>query len=147
METNDFRIDDFLPYLLARAADEASARFEKVYKQRFGLLRTDWRVLFHLGTSGRMAARDIVRRVGEDKTRISRSVARLELLGYLSRQRDPSDRRSELLELTDDGRSVYDELRAEAAAHDAQLVAQIGAEEIAHLRRTLGRLALGDPSS
>ena len=60
MENSDtFDLQLFLPYLLNQAAEESSLSFQRVYKDRYGMLRTEWRVLFHLGLFGRMTARDI----------------------------------------------------------------------------------------
>ena len=140
MTDDAFSLDSFLPYLLNQAAERASARFADVYKSRYGLLRTDWRVLFHLGRFGQMTARDIGARTHEDKTRISRSVARLEGRGFLTREADPEDRRAERLSLTDAGRKVFADLSAEAAAHDAALAAKIGARDMAVLKGMLEKL-------
>ena len=50
MENSDtFDLQLFLPYLLNQAAEESSLSFQRVYKDRYGMLRTEWRVLFHLG--------------------------------------------------------------------------------------------------
>jgi len=49
-----FDLQDFLPYLLNQAADASSLGFQKYYKDRYGMLRTEWRVLFHLGRYGAM---------------------------------------------------------------------------------------------
>ena len=48
MENSDtFDLQLFLPYLLNQAAEESSLSFQRVYKDRYGMLRTEWRVLFH----------------------------------------------------------------------------------------------------
>lgn len=143
MNRDCFTLEDFLPYLLNQAAEEASSSFAEVYKTRYGMLRTDWRVLFHLGLFGQMAARDIAARAREDKTRISRAVARLEGMGYLARKTDPNDRRAERLSLTASGRKVYDDLHAQAALHDAALAERLGPRATARLRQSLLKLAQG----
>ncbi|NDH26495.1 MAG: MarR family transcriptional regulator, partial [Rhodobacteraceae bacterium] len=45
----DFDIRQFIPYLLNQAAEESSLAFQRIYKDRYGMLRGEWRVLFHLG--------------------------------------------------------------------------------------------------
>ncbi|MCF6232933.1 MAG: MarR family transcriptional regulator, partial [Rhodobacteraceae bacterium] len=79
---------DFLPYLLNQAAEESSLAFQQVYKGRYGMLRTEWRVLFHLGMYGRMTAKEIGTRALIHKTKISRAVQRLATRRFLSRPRD-----------------------------------------------------------
>ena len=142
MDNNDdFIVQDFLPFLLNRAAEDSSLEFQKLYKGRYGMLRTEWRVLFHLGMYNRMTARDISQRAKIHKTKISRAVAKLAERRWVSRSRDESDRRAEHLELTAAGRGVYDDLRKQARAYDQKLTKGFSAGDVALLRRMLRQLA------
>lgn len=132
---------DFLPYLLNQAAEESSLAFQEVYKGRYGMLRTEWRVLFHLGMNGRMTAKEIGERARIHKTKISRAVQRLASRRFLTRTRDERDRRSEHLELTQAGHAAYCDLRGVAETYDAKLEAQFTGPEVALLRIMLRRLA------
>ena len=140
-EKGAFDLENFLPFLLNQAAEESSLAFQRVYKSRYGLLRTDWRVLFHLGIHGRMTAKQIGQRSKIHKTKISRAVQRLAERRFLTRTRDERDRRSEHLELTPAGRAVYADLRGIAEEYDAKLSAQFTRGENALLRVMLRRLA------
>ena len=83
-QKDDFDLQNFLPYLLNQAAEESSLAFQQVYKDRYGMLRTEWRVLFHLGLYGRLTAKDIGARSKMHKTKISRAVQRLEERRFLT---------------------------------------------------------------
>jgi hypothetical protein len=48
-DPDDFDLQLFLPYLLNQAAEDSSLSFQRVYKDRYGMLRTEWRVLFIWG--------------------------------------------------------------------------------------------------
>ncbi|WP_371037223.1 MULTISPECIES: MarR family winged helix-turn-helix transcriptional regulator [unclassified Rhodosalinus] len=139
-----FDLQEFLPYLLNQAAEEASLAFQRHYKARYGMLRTEWRVLFHLGIYGRMTAGGIGARARMHKTKISRAVARLEARRFLTRCADPADRRREVLELTPAGQAAYRDLREVARDYDAALAARFDPEDAAALRRMLRALAGGD---
>lgn len=136
-----FDPQDFLPYLLNQAAEASSLDFQKVYKQRYGMLRNEWRVLFHLGLLERITAGEIGQRAGLHKTKISRAVQKLAERRYLRRERDAGDRRREFLELTATGRAVYDDLRGVAERYDAALLDGFSDEEARRLRAMLRRLA------
>lgn len=140
-DPDGFDLDEFLPYLLNRAAERTSREFQSVYKSRYGMLRTEWRALFHLGRHGAMTAREICDRTSLHKTKVSRAVKALETRRYLTRTVRPDDRRHEMLELTAEGRRVHCDLCASARACDAQLAARFSAAEDAVLRRCLARLA------
>lgn len=137
----EFDVQTFLPYLLNQAAEASSLEFQKVYKDRYGMLRNEWRVLFHLGIYGRMTARDIGARAAMHKTKISRAVQRLAERRYLLRTRDDGDRRVEHLDLTPMGRKVYSDLRAVAREYDQALVDGLPQADVERLKAQLTQLA------
>ncbi|MEL6464646.1 MAG: MarR family winged helix-turn-helix transcriptional regulator [Pseudomonadota bacterium] len=138
----DFDVRQFLPYLLNQAAEASSLEFQKVYKDKYGMLRNEWRVLFHLGIYGEMTASEIGARAQMHKTKISRAVQRLAERRYLTRNRATRDRRVEYLTLTVPGRKVYQDLKAIAADYDAALTEAMSHKDTAILRDLLARLAL-----
>jgi DNA-binding MarR family transcriptional regulator len=105
------------------------------------MLRTEWRVVFHLGRYGAMTATEVCTRSRIHKTKVSRAVAKLEARRFLRRQVSTRDRRAEVLTLTDAGRAAYSDLQAQAQAYEAKLTAGFTPEEAAALRRALQRLA------
>ncbi|WP_299613022.1 MarR family winged helix-turn-helix transcriptional regulator [uncultured Tateyamaria sp.] len=138
----DFDVRQFLPYLLNQAAEASSLEFQKVYKDKYGMLRNEWRVLFHLGIYGQMTASDIGTRAQMHKTKISRAVQRLAERRYLTRTRAEDDRRVEYLALTAMGQKVYQDLKKTAADYDAALVDGMSEKDAATLRTLLERLAI-----
>tara|TARA_R110002049_G_scaffold44333_3_gene129780 strand:- start:14925 stop:15371 length:447 start_codon:yes stop_codon:yes gene_type:complete len=137
---DDFDLESFLPYLLNQAAEASSLEFQRIYKDRYGMLRTEWRVLFHLGLYGQLTASDIATRAKMHKTKISRAVYRLSERRFVTRARDDGDRRVEHLTLTARGRAAYDDLRAVARRYDAALTDALDPAEGAALRRALQKL-------
>ena len=141
MAADDFELENFLPYLLNQAAEASSLAFEKSYKAKYGMLRTEWRVLFHLGLYGSLTASEIGARAKMHKTKISRAVQRLTERRMVTRARDTDDRRVEHLTLTAKGKAAYTDLRGIAQRYEAALVADLSAEEARALRAALARLA------
>lgn len=123
-----FDLQEFLPYLLNQAAEATSRSFEAVYKTRYGMTRTQWRVLANLGRFGAMTARDICRISHIEKTKVSRAVAALEADGLLTRAPSPEDGRAEQLCLTRGGAAAFADLGQRALAFDADLRARLGPE-------------------
>lgn len=136
-----FDIRTFLPYLLNQAAEGSSLAFQHHYKRRYGMLRTEWRVLFHLGHYGALTANDIAVRAKLHKTKISRAVAALEKKRFLTRERLETDRRREMLSLTPAGLAAYRDLGAVAQEYEARLLADFDAGERTALKSALMRLA------
>lgn len=140
-QKDDFDLREFLPYLLNQAAEESSLAFQQVYKGRYGMLRTEWRVLFHLGIFGSMTAKEIGRRAKIHKTKVSRAVQKLEDRRFLERTRDLSDRRVEHLKITQSGLAAYRDLRNVARDYDSELVKSFTDDEAKTLKRLLAALA------
>ena len=138
---NDFDLTNFLPYLLNRAAEKASKDFQAVYKREYGMLRTEWRVLFHLGNYGEMTAREICKRGELHKTKVSRAVAALQVKRFLKRQRSPSDGREEILKLTPTGFSAFNHLRNHAQEYHNVLTNRFTQDEFDQFTRALKKLA------
>ncbi|NUH66590.1 winged helix-turn-helix transcriptional regulator [Sulfitobacter sp. S0837] len=145
METDNFDLQDFLPYLLNQAAEASSLEFQKYYKNRYGMLRTEWRVLFHLGLYGQLTASEIGQRARMHKTKISRAVHRLTERRFVTRRRDEDDRRVEHLALTRQGLAAYAELRDVAQRYDAELLNALDPAEAELLRRVLRKLSEARP--
>jgi len=141
MPDENFDLTDFLPYLLNQAAESSSMAFQQIYKERYGMLRTEWRVLFHLGLYGQLTASEIGQRAKMHKTKISRAVQKLTERRFVTRARDAGDRRLEHLTLTPAGHAAYADLRAIAQRYDAALTADLGAAERDALRKLLAKLS------
>jgi DNA-binding MarR family transcriptional regulator len=138
---DDFELEEFLPYALNRAAEAASRGFQSVYKARYGMLRTEWRVLAHLGRYGEMTARDICLRADLHKTKVSRAVKALEGRRFLTRRTAEADRRQEVLGLTAAGEAAYRHLVEEARRYEAMLAARMSPDDLSGLRRGLRALS------
>lgn len=136
-----FQLSDFMPYLLNRAAEVTSLEFQKSYKEKYGMLRTEWRVLFHLGRYGDLTAKQICTMSDLHKTKVSRAVSALEQRRFLSRTEVPSDRRHETLSLTKQGMAAFVELQREALTFNDDLMAGFSPEEQKIFRRCLEKLA------
>ena len=83
-------------------------------------------------TLGRLAAVERVR-----PPSVTKIVDRLEQLGLARREVDPSDRRSSLVHLTDDGRRHLAEARKRKTAYLASRLARLPAEDVAKIEAAL----------
>ena len=142
MTPNDQKgaLSDFLPFLLFQAAELSSRNFQQHYQSRYGMLRTEWRVMFHLGSTGDQPAKQICNRASLHKTKVSRAVKALEEKRFLTRDTIDSDRRSEQLCLTKKGKAVFADLTLVATNFDQRLEQSLGRQEHEKLVATLQKL-------
>lgn len=129
-----------MPYLLNQAAEATSRSFQAIYAERYGMTRTQWRVLANLGKFGAMTAKNICDVSHIDKTKVSRAIAALEASKLLRRATDKKDRRSELLSLTASGRKTFSDLGCSAVEFDDNVRLSLGATEAARLEACLRAL-------
>lgn len=127
----NFDLDSFLAYRLDRISEAISRHFQPVYRDQHGMTRPEWKVLAHFGEEGKtLTAREIVRRTGLHKTKVSRAVSALEKRRWLERKRDEADRRIEHLALTAKGRSEYNKLVGLLKAREEELLQHLDADQM-----------------
>ncbi|RUX33241.1 MarR family transcriptional regulator [Mesorhizobium sp. M2A.F.Ca.ET.042.01.1.1] len=129
MEPDILELESFLPYRLYRLADIVSREFSRIYKERHGLTRPEWRTLSGLGQHGTMTATELGEQSAMHKTKVSRAVAELERRRWLTRTPNENDRRVEHLALTKAGLAAYREMVPLAKAFERELLARLSADE------------------
>lgn len=142
----DFDLEQFLPYLLNQAAEAISRSFQEIYRELYGMTRTQWRVMANLGKFGAMTAKDICVISHVEKTKVSRAVSALEADGFLVRTPSEEDRRAEILSLTDKGRTAFADLGQRAITYDRELRRKLGPELTIQLDALLKKLIAEAPS-
>ena len=140
-QDDDFSLDGFLPYLLSQAAEAVGRQFAATYRDRYGMLNTEWRVLAHLGQQDGLTAKQIGTLAQVHKTKVSRAVAALEAKRFVARTTTDRDRRSASLTLTRAGRAAYWDLTGIARAHDRRLEKTLGPDAYASLVSQLRQLS------
>ncbi|QFU89106.1 MarR family winged helix-turn-helix transcriptional regulator [Amycolatopsis sp. YIM 10] len=122
---------------------------ERQLERDSGLSTADYTLLVPLSGApdGLLRARDLARRAGWERSRISHQVSRMEKRGLVAREECPDDARGSMVRLTESGRAAI-----EAAAPDHVATVRryffdpLSAEETAQLGklfdRMLARLAL-----
>jgi DNA-binding MarR family transcriptional regulator len=107
-----------------------------------GLTYEDFKVLISLHNNGRRShgalSRDLMVSTGAMTNRLDK----LEAAGLVRRERDPSDRRGVLLELTPEGRDRLDAYIAIGGARETELLHELAPEEKRQLNGLLRRLLL-----
>ena len=141
MSSQIIELKNFLPYLLNQAAESGSFEFQQLCKDRYGMLRAEFRVLFYLGSYGELTAKEICDRGKIHKTKISRAVNALEKKQFLVKREDDNDRRMEHLSLTNAGLSAFNVLSCAAAQHHEKLLNALDDTERQILMPALRKLA------
>ncbi len=133
-------LENFLPYRMARLTEALSAEIRPVYKDAFGLNRPEWRVLAALADLGPSTATALGAHSAQHKTKVSRAVRALELRRWIRRETVMTDRRSEIISMTDTGQHAYCDLVAPMRERETRILDRIAPEDRAALNRALSAL-------
>ncbi|WP_424138281.1 MarR family winged helix-turn-helix transcriptional regulator [Roseomonas chloroacetimidivorans] len=121
-----------------------SSGASRLYRERFDLGITDWRVLAYLGVEPKGTNAAICQLIGLDKAAVSRSVAVLEEKKLI--RSTPVSGRTVELAITPKGRRVYEQILVLALAREEALLSGFTAEErqlvIRFLHRFLDNIPL-----
>jgi MarR family transcriptional regulator for hemolysin len=117
-----------------------SRAFDQALTEAGGSLPT-WLLLLSAQISERPIQRELADAVGLRPATLSHHLDTLESDGLVTRRRDPADRRSHVVALTDAGQAAFGQLREAAIAFDRRLRSGLREDEVELLRGLLARLA------
>lgn len=137
------RLDAFLPYRLSVVSALVSESVAQAYRAMFGLSVPEWRVLAVLAEVDGLSQAAIGERTRMDKVSVSRAARALEGRGLVTRPASLADGRARVLGLTTAGEALYAEVAPRAKAMEAEIVAGMGADEVAALHALLARIEAG----
>jgi len=138
--SDELILEDFLPYRLAILSHTVSTTIAQVYEKRFNLSIPEWRVIAILGRFPGLSAVEVAERTFMDKVAVSRAVTKLLKNGRIDRQFADADRRRSILNLSEEGRRVHDEVAPLALQFERDLLAGLDDEETRTLDRIVERL-------
>ena len=131
-----------LGLLLRQSHQRAAAALNNALSS-FGLTGRHFGVMMIVQREGTSTQRDLIRQTGSDKAGMTRTVADLENLGYLSRTSSASDKRVADLMLTTSGIEVFEAAKRRAAEAAEELFGSFTPDELETLedllRRFVGR--------
>lgn len=136
-------LEHFLPYRLSVLSNRISQTIADTYAERFGIGITEWRVIAVLGRNPGLSANGVAGRTAMDKVAVSRTIARLLERGLVQRDTHGDDRRRSVLELSEAGYRIYDEVVPLALARERALLAHFTAEDRQQLDALLSKLGHG----
>jgi DNA-binding MarR family transcriptional regulator len=136
----ELKLDAYLPYRLSVASNAVSGLIARAYQDRFGLTVPQWRLICVLAEDCGLTQGQIVARTVMDKVTVSRAAQGLTRRHLIVRSDHHADGRSHVLALTPEGAGLHAEIAPLALAYEAALISGLVPEEVALLKRLLGRL-------
>lgn len=133
-------LEDFLPYRLSILSNTVSGTIASAYDQRFDLTIPEWRVITVIARRPGLSAAEVAERTLMDKVAVSRAVSKLLKSERITREFADQDKRRSILNLSDKGRDVFDQVAPMALQMEADLLEGFTDEEIRTLNLLLDRM-------
>ena len=133
-------LENFLPYRLAVLSNTVSTTVAKAYDKRFGVSIPEWRVIAVLGRFPGLSAVEVAERTLLDKVAVSRAVTKLIKNGRIDREFANADRRRSILNLSEEGKKLHDEIAQLALQFERDLLQGFSADELENLNSIMERL-------
>ncbi|MBZ0215849.1 MAG: MarR family winged helix-turn-helix transcriptional regulator [Fimbriimonadaceae bacterium] len=130
----------FFPYRLSVVEIAVSRAIARLYTDRLGLSRVEWRAFAALGDLQPTAAVEIARYTGLDKMQLTRAISRLTDEGLVERVSDARDKRRVVLHLTALGKRTLCDMIPKARAREAFILAALTDDERLVLTRLLEKV-------
>ncbi len=137
---HELRLEDFLPYRLAVLSNTVSTTVARAYDKRFSVSIPEWRVIAVLGRFPGLSAVEVAGRTLMDKVAVSRAVTKLIKNGRIDREFADSDKRRSILNLSEDGKKLHDEIAQLALQFERDLLHGFSEEELDDLNSVMERL-------
>ena len=137
---HELRLEDFLPYRLAVLSNTVSTTVARAYDKRFSVSIPEWRVIAVLGRFPGLSAVEVAGRTLMDKVAVSRAVTKLIKNGRIDREFADNDKRRSILNLSEDGKKLHDEIAQLALQFERDLLHGFSEEELDNLNSVMERL-------
>lgn len=128
-----------LPLLLLQARECVLARFRPLLNAH-GVTEQQWRIVRTLAEVGPLEPREIVAQCGISSPSLAGVLARMETLGFVTRERVEHDQRRQHVSLTRAGRSLVARMAPMVEATYAAIEQQIGRERLESLYAAMDEL-------
>ena len=138
--SNELKLENFLPYRLAVLSNTVSTTVARAYDKRFQVSIPEWRVIAILGRFPGLSAVEVAERTMLDKVAVSRAVTKLIKRGRVDREFADADKRRSILNLSEEGRKLHDEIAELALAFECDLLEGLSDEELNQLNYIMERL-------
>jgi MarR family transcriptional regulator for hemolysin len=116
-----------------------SRAFERALAEVDGSLPA-WLVLVSVKSGSTRTQRELAAAVGIEGATLTHHLDGMERAGVVTRRRDPSNRRVQIVELTEAGEEAFERMRKAVIAFDRRLRKGISEKELDELRGLLDRL-------
>lgn len=133
-------IDTGTTFRVAAVANRLNRSASSFYRNRFGLGLQEWRLILVLGRKDRLTVGDAAVAADIDTAAASRALRVLADRGYVTMEMTASRGRATVINLTDEGRLVFEGCARAGAIRSAMILEGFSADEVKTFNALLDKL-------
>jgi DNA-binding MarR family transcriptional regulator len=135
-------VDDLLNYRLSCLLASSGAMTTRLCEGRYGITRREWRVIALLAAHGAMSPSALAQSAHLERARISRHITELVDKKLIRRISLEQDRRRAEVDLTEEGRALYEELFPQSVRFNTEVLAALTPQEVRAFESALDKLTV-----
>ncbi len=140
-DTNEKLIlENFLPYRLSYLTNIISRKLSRLYSDQFGISTHEWKIMATLNRYPNISAASAGEKTAMDKVAVSRAVKELCNKGFLHKIFSDQDRRRSVLNLTEEGLNIYQQIEPLVTDYEHSLRQSLNNQELDQLDHLLNKL-------
>lgn len=133
-------LERYVPALLIFLANKTTLSASRIYRKRFKVSPTEWRVMAMLGVEPDITAKRICDVIGFNKAAVSRTLHTLIKRGLVEAKPLPGNSRSSLLALTEEGWDLHEQILDVVLERETRLLADFAPDEVEALIDYMNRM-------
>lgn len=134
-----FDIENSFAFKMVKLVNVMTREFQREFENELDVSLVEWRIIAVLYKNPNLSAADIARRTGHNQMVIGRAVKRLEEAHRIERKANPADGRRLVLNLTDSGEHVFEQISPLAIRWEKALADEMLPQDIIGISHLIDR--------
>lgn len=134
-----FSLNDCMGFITNIASKKLSEEFNRRLES-YGVTRVNWIAIYYIGENNGISQRELSNKMDVNESSIARLLDRMEKEEFTIRTKDPKDRRTTRIFLTDKGKSLRKNLIPLAEEFQNDVTRELSADELEVFKKVLEKM-------
>lgn len=134
-----FDLDDCIAFITCRSARKLADCLEKRLNYH-NITRSQWIALYYIKNNNMITQKQLSDKMPLKEPSVVRLVDKMEILGWVNRVNNESDKRTKLLTLTSNGQKIETEMQAIAEKFKSDVLNGLSQQDLDNFKSTLSKM-------
>ncbi|ADL03774.1 transcriptional regulator, MarR family [[Clostridium] saccharolyticum WM1] len=134
-----FDLDDCIAFITCRSARKLADCLEKRLNYH-NITRSQWIALYYIKNNNMITQKQLSDKMSLKEPSVVRLVDKMEILGWVNRVNNESDKRTKLLTLTSNGQKIETEMQAIAEKFKSDVLNGLSQQDLDNFKSTLSKM-------